>query len=336
MSPTARIAGVAAALPPLRRRSETIEAMVAANSPDHTVPPGIVALATGIQERRVAAEGVFGSDLAAAAAREVLAQTGTSVDAIDLLLYASAGQDLLEPATANIVQEKVGTRAAVFDISNACNSFLNGLQVAEALIGSGAYRSVLVTVGETPSRSIKWQTRDRRELRLAFPGYTLGDAGAAALLVPADDERGIVYQSFTTVSRYWDVATIPGGGSMHPRGDEYSYLTGDASRLRDAFAELGPRLLDTALHATGMRYADFARILVHQVSVPFLHAFARATGVPLDRVELTIPALGNMAAASLPVGFVQARQERRIQAGDRVLWIGLAGGISVGVMVSQH
>jgi 3-oxoacyl-[acyl-carrier-protein] synthase III len=336
MLPRACIVGVASALPPLRRTSQEVEAIVAANSPDTVVPRGIVALATGVRERRVAAEGVFASDLAAEAGREVLRTTGTAPEQVDLLLYASAGQDLMEPATSNIVQEKVGSRAPVMDVKNACNSFLNGLQVAAALIAAGVYATVLVTVGETPSRCIKWHTRDRRDLRLSFPGYTLGDAGAAALVIRADGERGIVHQSFTTVSRFWDVATVPGGGSMHPRGDEFSYIAGDATRLRDAFAELGPRLIWDALEATGTRFDDFSRILVHQVTLSFLDAFVKAVGLPMERIELTLPHLGNMAAATLPVAYAQAEERGAVRPGDRVLWIGLAGGISVGVMVTQH
>jgi 3-oxoacyl-[acyl-carrier-protein] synthase III len=332
--PAARIACIAASLPPLRRTSSEVETIIVANSPGTFVPKGIVESVTGIRERRVAAEGVFASDLAADAARQVLQKSATPPSDVDLVIYASAGQDLTEPATANIVQEKTGTACPVFDLKNACNSFLNGLEVAEALIRAGAYHTILVTVGETPTRGVKWQTRDRDDLRLSFPGYTLGDGGAAALVVPATDERGIFYRSFTTVSRYWSLATVPGGGSMHPRGDEYSYISGDAARLKDAFAELGPSVIQEALAATGTTFDDYRRILVHQVSVPFLRAFVKATGVPSDRIEMTLPMLGNMAAASLPVGFAQAEQRGAIQSGDRVMWIGLAGGISVGVLLT--
>lgn len=332
--PAARIAGIAAALPPLRRSSTEVEAIIAANSPGTNVPTGIIESVTGIRERRVAAEGIFASDLAADAARQVLARTATPASAVDLLIYASAGQDLTEPATANIVQEKTGTACPVFDLKNACNSFLNGLEVAEALIRAGAYRTILVTVGETPTRGIKWQTRDRNDLRLSFPGYTLGDGGAAALLIPATDERGIFYRSFTTVSRHWNLATVPGGGSMHPRGDEFSYISGDAARLKDAFAKLGPSVIDAALSATGTSFDDYSRILVHQVSLPFLRAFVKATGVPTAKIEMTLPMLGNMAAASLPVAFAQAEQRGAIASGARIMWIGLAGGISVGVLLA--
>jgi 3-oxoacyl-[acyl-carrier-protein] synthase-3 len=332
----ARIAGIACSLPTRCRTSPEVEALIAAHSPATTVPRGIVALATGIQSRRVVDDGVFASDLAAAAGCRVLAETGTDPAEIDLLLYASAGQDLTEPATAHIVQERIGTRAAVFDVKNACNSFLNGLEVAEAMIAAGLYRRVLVTVGETPSRAIRWQAADRHALRLAFPGYTLGDAGAAALVVPATDDRGMAYRAFTTVSKYWSIATVPGGGSRHPRGDEFTYIEGDATHLRAAFAELGPAVIQRALRATDTTLDDYQRILVHQVSVPFLDAFVKATGVPAEKVELTIPHLGNMAAASLPVAYVQARERGAIAPGDPVLWIGLAGGISVGVMVTRE
>jgi 3-oxoacyl-[acyl-carrier-protein] synthase-3 len=192
----------------------------------------------------------------------------------------------------------------------------------------------LVTVGETPTRGIKWQIYGRADLRLSFPGYTLGDGGAAALVVPAIDERGIFYRSFTTVSRHWNLATVLGGGSMHPRGDEYSYISGDASRLKEAFAEVGPAVIQEALAATGTTFDDYRRILVHQVSVPFLRAFVRASAVPRDKIEMTLPMLGNMAAASLPVAFAQAEERGAIRSGDRVMWIGLAGGISVGVLLS--
>jgi len=333
--PAARIAAVAAALPPLRQSSDAVVSMIRANSPEVCVPSGIVESVTGIRERRVAGEGVFCSDLAADAARQVLQRTGTPPSAVDLLIFASAGQDLTEPATANIVQEKTGTACPVFDLKNACNSFLNGLQVAEAFIRAGTYRTILVTVGETPSRAIKWQTQNRDDLRLSFPGYTLGDAGAAALLVPATDERGIVYHSFTTLSQYWSIATVLGGGSMHPRGDEFSYIKGDAAQLKHAFAKLGPKVLHEALAATRTTFDDYDSILVHQVSVPFLRAFVRSTGVPEARIETTLPWLGNMAAASLPVAYAQAEQRGAIRPGARVMWIGLAGGISVGVLLSR-
>jgi acyl-CoA:acyl-CoA alkyltransferase len=328
-----RLAGVAAYLPPCERSSAEVEDLVAANSPDFAVPRGIVAATTGIRTRRVADEGVNCSDLAAEAARRLLAQTGTRRDQVDLLIFASASQDLVEPATANIVQEKLGTTCPVFDLKNACNSFLNAVEVGEALIRSGGYHNVLITVGELPSRSIKWSVRDRQDFKLSFPGYTLGDAGAAALLVRSDDERGIFYRSFRTASRYWDLSAVRGGGSMHPRGDDHTYFHLDGSQLKRALYELGPGILEDALAATGTDYTDYRCILVHQVAMPFLTQVLALAGMPSERVVVTLPDLGNMVAASLPVAYCVARERGMIRPGDRLMWFGQAAGISLGVLL---
>ena len=122
---------------------------------------------------------------------------------------------------------------------------------------------------------------------------------------------------------------------MNPRGDEHTYIRGDGAGLRGAFDELGAGVLRTCLEKSGESFDDFARILVHQVTLPFLDDFVRATGIPRDRVEITLPAYGNCAAASLPLAYAQAVERGVLRPGDRVLWVGLAGGISVGVMVSD-
>jgi 3-oxoacyl-[acyl-carrier-protein] synthase-3 len=336
MNSRVALTGVAAYLPPGQRSSAEVESLIVASSPQLRVPRGIVELMTGIRCRRVAADDVNASDLAAAAGRRVLDKTGIDPSDVDLLIYASVSQDLVEPATANIVQEKVGTHGPVFDLKNACNSFLNALQVAEALIQNGTYRTILVTVGELPSRCIKWSLRDRQDLRLSFPGYTLGDAGAAAVLQPSENGRGIYYRSFKTASRFWDLGVIPGGGSMHPRGDEWTYIQGDGSLLKDAFFEVGPAILQDALAATGTTCADYQRVLVHQVSMPFIRTFLDMSGVPQEKIVVTLPELGNMGAASLPVAFAVAEERGEIHRGDRLMWIGLAGGISMGVMLMEY
>ena len=223
------------------------------------------------------------------------------------------------------------------DIKNACNSFLNGIQVAEALIQTGQYRRVLVTGGEMPSRGIKWQVEDFADLRQSFLGYTLGDAGVAALLEPADaDGQGIFYRKFVAVSRHWPACTILGGGSMHPRDPAYTYTQGDGLALKNAFAELGPQPVLQALAETELGFADFARILIHQVSLASLRELLALLQIPEAQVVLTVPEYGNMAAASIPVAFDLAESRGEIRRGDRVLLIGLAAGISVGVIMFKY
>jgi 3-oxoacyl-[acyl-carrier-protein] synthase-3 len=312
-----------------------VEQLVATASPTYRVRRGLIEALTGIQERRVVGAGIHSSDLAAQAARRVLEKTGVARQTVDQVIYASASQDLIEPATANIVQEKLGTCAPVFDVKNACNSFLNGLEIAEALVVSGSRRCVLVVAGETCSHAVAWSVQDDADFKLSFPGYTLGDAGAAALVVPSGNGTGIFHRSFTTLSRYWPLATFAGGGSMHPHSPEHTYIRGDGALLREACLAEGPAILSRALREAGMAIGDFRRLFVHQVSVPYLRDFAEVSGAPFDQIELTLPCYGNMAAASLPVALAQAQERGAVGPGDDVLLFGLASGLSIGALMMR-
>lgn len=326
---------VAAALPPQARTSAEVEALIEAHSPDYRVRPGLVEAMSGIRARRVAADDVQCSDLAAEAGQQALAAAGLDARDVDLLVFAAAGQDLVEPATAHIVQHKLGTRCQVFDVKNACNSFLNGLQLAEALILGGSCATALVVTGEVCSRAVDWRVDSDAAFRRNFPGYTMGDAGAAALLARVPDGRGIYFRRFTAMSEHWPLATIAAGGSMFPRGAEHTYLRGDGAGLRRAFHREGPPAFCRMLAEAGARYDDFRRIVAHQVSVPYRREMAAACGMPAALLEPTVEELGNMAAASIPVALAQAQARGSVGPGDRVLCVGMASGISIGVVMLE-
>ncbi|MEU7895491.1 ketoacyl-ACP synthase III [Nonomuraea sp. NPDC049152] len=315
----ARIVDIATYLPGLTLTSSDVEERIEG----FRAPRGLIERLTGIRRRHVAADGQQASDLAVEAAR----QLDTDVD---LLIFASASQDMVEPATAHIVAAKLGLSCPVFDVKNACNSLLNGIQVAEALILSGAHRRVLVCTGETPSRAIRWQVKDREQFVDSFAGYTLSDVGAAVLLA-ADPRRGIFYRDFSADSTAWDIGTLPGGGSAHPRDPEYSYFRGDGRRLKEAFEKAGPDIFVTALKQTGLSWDDFAIVAVHQVALPYLRFLADTLGIPEDRLVVSLPEHGNCASATLPL-------QLRLGGwapGDRVALLGLGGGISMGVMLAE-
>ena len=328
-----RLLGAAASLPDTVRSSAEVESLIAASSPGYRVRPGSVRAISGVETRRVASDHTQCSDLAADAAVKALEAAGVAAADVGVLIFAAASQDLAEPATANIVQEKTGTSCQVFDIKNACNSFLNGLQMAESLILGGSCDIAVVATGEICSRGIAWNVRDHEEFRRNFPGYTMGDAGAAAVVGRSDNGRGIFYRRFVTTSRHWELATIRGGGSMHPRGDQFTFLDVDGAGLKQAFVDIAPAVVERMQREAGVAFADFDRILVHQATVPYLAEMLEITGIPADRVELTVSEFGNMASASMPVAYARAVAAGRIVPGERVLWFGLASGISVGVMM---
>ena len=161
MSTHSRITQVAVHLPAGRQTSTAIEDRLRAHSPALSIPPGLLRRMYGLQERVVADEGVLPSDLASQAALKALAQAGLEPGDVDLLLFASVSADVQEPANAHIVAAKTGLSCPVFDIANACNSVLNALEVADALIRCDHYRRVLITCGETLSRLSRWSMADQ-------------------------------------------------------------------------------------------------------------------------------------------------------------------------------
>ncbi|MET0424225.1 MAG: ketoacyl-ACP synthase III, partial [Actinoplanes sp.] len=321
------ITGIAYALPAREVATDDLQRRVAGHL---RLPAGVFRQATGVDRRRVAADDEYASDLAVDAATKVLADTGTDPLDVDLLLFASASRDMVEPATAHVVQAALGSRAHALDVTNACNSFLNGIDLARSMILTGRARRALVVTGETPTRAMRPRLDTIAQARAAFAGYTFGDAGAAVLVEPVAT-GGILDVDTETYSEHWPVGGIFGGGSRHPRGDEHTYFTGDGHRLRAVFEQVGAGLLDRVAERTGYAWADYARVLVHQVTVPYLDRFVEVTGVPRDKLEVTVGELGNLASAT--IGVQLARIRASLSTGDRVLLIGLGGGVSLMTMV---
>lgn len=327
--PRVGITGIGAHLPRRRASSAQVQDRIARTS-GWPLAPGLITRLTGIDTRCVAGAQEYASTLAVPAARQALAAAELDPLDLDLLLFASASRDMAEPATAHIVQAELGSRAHALDVTNACNSFLNGIDLARSAILAGRAQRALVVTGETPTRAIRWRLSEPEQLSGAFAGYTFGDAGAAVVIEPVT-RGGIVDIDTETHSEHWQVGGIPGGGSRHPRSQEHTYFHGDGRALRGVFEKIGAGLLDRVGYRTGLALADYAKVLVHQVTLPYLERFVEVTGVPADRLEVTVAELGNLASATL--GVQLARVAPGLAAGDRVLFVGLGGGVSLMTMV---
>jgi acyl-CoA:acyl-CoA alkyltransferase len=331
MSASTRVAGLGVHLPQAVRSTAETERRLKAENPGMRLATGLIARMTGVERVHVAPDDWEASDLAVAASRQALEE---SPGDIDLVLFTAAAQDLVEPATSHIVAAKLGLTAPVMDVKNACNSVINGMQVADALIRTGQYRRVLVASGEKTSVSVRWRLSDASQFVPSFPGYVMGDAGAAVVLEASDDPGdGIRASRFFAESRHWNVGTLPGGGTMRTHDPDANYFHMDGAGLQKAFLEIGPEPVERMLRDSGYTMDDFDLVAIHQVALPYLAPVFERLGVRSDRTIITVAEHGNIASATLPLQLRLARERGMVGPGSLVLMIGLAGGISLGLMV---
>jgi acyl-CoA:acyl-CoA alkyltransferase len=330
----ARITGTGRYEPSEVWTSERVEARVCAESSGFRFPRGVVQLASGVAERRFAPEGVNSSDLAVHAAKRALRAAERDSLEIDLLIFASASHDVAEPATANIVQAELGCeRAAVMDVKNACNSFLNGLDVAHAFIETGRATRVLVVAGERLSTTIKWDLDESDDLSTRLAALTLGDAGAAMVIeASGDPERGLLPGAFESDGRFWALSTVLAGGSRYGASPEQMYFVCESSELQKLAVNRLPPLITDTLIKLDWALEDIALVVPHQVSAAVIDRLCTLMSYPRERCMMTLHRLGNTAAASIPAAFDTAIEEGRVKPGDKVLLVGGAAGFSAGVV----
>jgi 3-oxoacyl-[acyl-carrier-protein] synthase-3 len=314
--------------------SEMVEARVNRESNGWTIPKDIIRVAAGVVERRYAPEGTSSSELAAHAARGALEESGHEPRAIDLLIFASASHDVAEPATSNMLQAALGCEnAAVMDVKNACNSFLNGLEVAHAFIETGRASRVVVAAGERLSPTIKWNIADNTDLAARLAALTLGDAGAAFVVEASSEcDRGLFPGVFESDGRHWELSTVLGGGSLYGAEPERMFFECRSAKLQQLAVDRIPRLVEHVLLKLDWSLDDVALVVPHQVSRSVIERVATLLGFPPDRCMVTLDRFGNTAAASIPLALDTARRERRVAAGDKVLLVGGAAGFSAAVI----
>lgn len=326
---TAGISAVAHYLPKLVRTSSEIEELINLH-----LKPGIkvgsIERLTGIKKRHISGEDEYNSTLATEACRILLEKEKANPKDIDLLIFASTGQDILEPATSHIVQAEIGTQCPVMDVKNACNSFLNALEIATSFVNSGKYKSILIATGEVPSKAAKYDITSRHFLEKYIAGYTFGDAGTAVLVDTQAKIASVVDSFFFADSNNWDAAMFPGGGSRFLNKRDAYEFSGDASMLMQPFFIHTPKLLKRFLNKNSIVVDDIEHVFVHQVAELFLDKICKELQITESKIQITIKEYGNMASASLPLALDLRLKEVTPRQGSLGLFVGLAGGASIG------
>ncbi len=284
---------------------------------------------TGIKERHIAAEGEQTSDMAAEAARAALEQADVRADDLGLILVATASPDMLFPATACLVQRKLGARrAACMDISAACSGFLYAVELARQMIAGGGIKYALVIGAEKLSAFVDWTDRNTCVL--------FGDGAGAVVLgarTPERIGRGILTTYMGSDGEYGDILLLPGGGSRCPispanAGERLNtiHMLGKETFKQAVTAMTGASL--EVLERTGLSVDDIACVIPHQANFRIIEAISDRLKVPMDRFFLNLSKYGNTGAAAVAIALDEAHRAGRIQPGDRVLLIVFGSGLT--------
>lgn len=290
---------------------------------------------TGIRERRIAEDGVVTSDLAAAAAREALADAGLGAEDVDLVVVATASPDAPLPATACYVQAKLGAyRAAAFDVSAGCTGFIYGLAVGSQFVQSGVYRNVLVIGAEILSRILDWQDRSTCVL--------FGDGAGAVVLGPVAEGSGLINFKLGADGTMADMLAVPAGGSRMPaclktveaRRHYVQMLSGNET-FKFAVRVMGEIAAQT-LEEAGLSKDDLDFLVPHQANLRIIEAARKRFDLPEEKVVVNIDRYGNMSSASIPVALEEAVRSGRLKRGDLVILVGFGAGLTWGAALMRY
>jgi len=295
---------------------------------------------TGIRERHYIDHESGASDLAFEAAQQALDRAGLKATDIDCIVFATLSPDVDMPASACLLQEKLGIAGVpAFDVKNQCSGFLYGLTIADKFIKTNLYEHVLVVGAEVHSTGIDLSTRGR-EVAVLF-----GDGAGAVVVGPENDpDKGILVTCLHADGRFAEKLWLESPGSRdRPR------LTADRLNADDApifprmegryvfkhAATRMPEVIREALDALGLTPADISLLVPHQANIRINQSAAASLGIPEERVVHNIDRYGNTTAGSIPIALSEAVDDGRVQPGGLICLAGFGAGFTWGAVLMR-
>ena len=276
---------------------------------------------TGIKERRVV-DNQNTCDLALEASRKALEMAEIKASELDLVILATTTPDKIFPATATMLQDRIGASCPAFDLQAVCGGFVFALTTAQQYIENGVYKNILVVGSETMSKIVDWNDRSTAIL--------FGD-GAGAVLVSKDNTTGIKHSKLCSDGRYLSSLHVNNNGinetgTIEMMGNEVYKI---------AFNQLSD-LAEETLKDCNMTADDLTWMVPHQANIRIISAVAKRIKLPMSKVILTIEKHGNTSAASIPLALDVAVRDGRIKKGDNLLFEGIGGGFSWGSLLVEY
>lgn len=285
---------------------------------------------TGISERRILENGAT-SDLAVPAVQMLLKNRGIGAEEIEVIIFATVTPDMFFPATACVLQEKIGAKKAWgFDVSAACSGFVYALALGSQLIESGAYKKVVVVGADKMSAILDYTDRNTCIL--------FGDAGAAVLLEPSEDPAyGIIDHKLYSDGSGGDYLYMKGGGSLNPTTHDtvdkkLHYLYQDGKAVFKVAVVGMADVSEEILKRNNLTSADVDWLVPHQANLRIIDATANRMGIDTSKVMINIDKYGNTTAATIPLCLSEWWHAGKVKKGQNLIFTSFGAGYTWGAV----
>ena len=275
---------------------------------------------TGIKERRIVTN-ESACDLALEASKNALSMAEINPQDIDLIILSTTTPDKIFPATATMLQKRLGASCPAFDLQAVCAGFVFALSTAQQYIENGTAKNILVVGSETMSKIVDWNDRSTAIL--------FAD-GAGAVILSADRNTGIKYSKLYSDGSYLS--------SLHVNNNRINELGTIEMEGNEVFKIAVNKLSELAeetLKESKITSNDIDWMVPHQANIRIIKAVAKRINLPMEKVILTLDKHGNTSAASIPLALDEGVRDGRIKKGDTLLFEGIGGGFSWGSILTE-
>ena len=277
---------------------------------------------TGIRERHLVKEETTTS-MSAEAARRAMENAGVTAEEIDLLIVGTLSADCVTPACACEVQAQIGAvNAVVFDINAACAGFMFALNIANAYLQTGIYKTGLILGAETLSKIMDWNDRSTCVL--------FGD-GAGAAVVRAEEQAGLLAFDQGSDGVKGKVLACRNRSNNNPlmeTSKELEYVHMDGQEVYKFAVTAVPHSLQKTIQAAGLTVEDIDYFALHQANIRILQSVAKRLKVSEDKFPISLDHCGNISAASVPILLDEMNRKGMLKAGMKIAMSGFGGGLT--------
>lgn len=310
------------------QRVQTAEMIDEVHPEQYGVDNRLIEQKTGIHEVRHAQHAEYPSTLAIKACEKLFQRSDITPQEIDLIIFCGIDRDFAEPSTAHVIQAAIGSTATCFDVTNACLGFMTGIQIANNMIGSGAIRNALICTGERSSEVTKAAINelqkgvDQQNFRKKLGALTVGDAGAAAILCPADPGHGFEHLQFQSQGQLaklcyynWEDGQMQGQMVM--------------DKICASMLKAHKGMYNQSLEQLNWQQPDIQCLITHQVGLRPWEKFSDIFAIDQKKMTKTFDFLGNITSATFPVNLARALEAEHIKPGDNIFAAMAGSGLSI-------